>query len=212
MKTRSTNYWDLEEKPTAKQLRKTKILEATIDCLLSYGIEGTSFDVVGSKLGMKGAHVIYYFNTKDELIDSVIKHVAATAQTSMEKQGFVLAKPIDALDQYVEANFLWAKKYPKHCKVMIFFYYQCLFKTPYKKLHSAWRQVGQERIQALLAAMPQLEGASKAQLAYKAKAIQALITSYLVEYFTTEVDESLEDYLEYALLAQDKLLTKDLEA
>lgn len=50
-----------------------KILQATVDCIEEYGINGTTIRRIGNKAGMNSAAINYYFRSKGILMDRVLQ-------------------------------------------------------------------------------------------------------------------------------------------
>src|SRR4051794_29101570 len=66
--------------PRKGDLRRLEIIKAAIACVYEEGIENTSFDKIGTRLGIGRAHVSYYFKTIDEVLELAVKYIIATAQ------------------------------------------------------------------------------------------------------------------------------------
>src|SRR6185503_3653223 len=61
-------------------LKKAEILEATLDCLGTEGIERTTFEAIGKRVGIRKSHVAYHFPSLDDLVEKAMRFVAANAQ------------------------------------------------------------------------------------------------------------------------------------
>lgn len=100
---------------------KTKILEATVDCIEEMGIEKVSVRKICLKAGVNVASVNYYFRTKEELLDEALKLTL--------KNGFTdLLAELDGIEQNAETicayflNFIieGAVKWPKIIKAHLY--------------------------------------------------------------------------------------------
>ncbi|MDR3577778.1 MAG: TetR/AcrR family transcriptional regulator [Anaerolineaceae bacterium] len=55
--------------PSASPFVEHKIIQAAIDCIEKYGVQGVTSRKIAEKAGLSGASINYYFRTKDVLID-----------------------------------------------------------------------------------------------------------------------------------------------
>jgi AcrR family transcriptional regulator len=62
-----------ERGPYAKgQARREEILQAAIDVLSRDGLQHTSLRAIGREMGMQPAHILYYFSSREDLLQQVL--------------------------------------------------------------------------------------------------------------------------------------------
>ena len=69
-----------ETKPRKGDLRKLAMAQAAITSLATEGIENTTLDSIGKRLGIRRSHVVYYFKMREELVAAAICLITVTAQ------------------------------------------------------------------------------------------------------------------------------------
>ena len=188
--------------PRKGDLQKQRIVDAVIDRIATEGIERTSFDSVGKLLGMRPSHVAYYFESKEEMIEFAIRHIAVTGQTITAERVDEAGDPRKRIMAVVDGAFDWCARFPKQAAAMLLFYYYASFDSHYRKMHTEMRSVGAKRLEGLLDGLrPNLR--NKKALA---STIQALITGNALEYLTTGLPDGIEAYRKRTIEAVMSLL------
>lgn len=168
--------------PSKADLARIKIMEAAIRRLTTVGIENTSFDSIAQELGTTSSHLVYYFPSKDALLEAVMKFITATAHEAVSDFMRRAESPADMLSTYVSANFHWLREYPAHARVFMLLIYYASFKKNYAQLLTTIREAGAMRIAAMLApASLRSATNSDAKSLQTAQAIQRLITGCMVD-------------------------------
>jgi AcrR family transcriptional regulator len=185
-------------RPKAQDNRLARLMESAIALMAENGVDELTFGALGKRAKMARSHVVYYFPSRDQLVDSVISFVAHSAERIITTDLLEVGSIEAMLDSYVVACFHWLKKYPQHATVMLLFYYESSFKKRRKAFHSTIRTAGRKRIEAILRLDPKLASLTPRQREVLARAVAAVITGNLIEAFTTD-NESFE-----ALLKQTK--------
>jgi AcrR family transcriptional regulator len=84
---------------------RTRLLDATIDCLVAYGYAGTTTPRVAERAGVTRGAQIHHFRSKEDLVVAAIEHLAQQrVQTTMREFGRMQAGA-DAVSTILE--FLW---------------------------------------------------------------------------------------------------------
>ena len=193
--------------PVSKNLlRRLEITEAALHLLATEGVEATTLDLIGKRLGITRAHVAYYLKSKDALIAAVFQLVAATGQSYVGErlQSAVSgAEPGLLLKVYVEALFDWAREFPQHICVMGLLYHFCAVDPKIRKIHAGIRSTGRLRIGGIFKGLLDDHPAALGV----AVLTQAALTGLLMEWATTEPTvEALERFKRLALDSVDTLL------
>jgi AcrR family transcriptional regulator len=176
--------------PRKGDLRKIKIIEGAIECIAKHGIEKTNFETIGNAVGMLRAHVAYYFPHKNEILLSVIKYCMATAQQTTVQRVLLVRTDWDRFIASVDASFDWAEENPNQCTAILLLYYYCRIEPEFLALHSEARELGNQRLAALLT--PLLPKRLESEILDIAHELQVIITGYLVDFTTTKKKETLK--------------------
>lgn len=92
---------------------RVRILEAAIDLFGLRGVEATSLDEIAARVGVRKQTVLYWFPSKDELLDGVIRQVAAELGAAMEAAVRAAGDhPMDRIGAVVKAAFRPAVRRP----------------------------------------------------------------------------------------------------
>jgi AcrR family transcriptional regulator len=84
---------------------RTRLLDATIECLVSYGYAGTTTPRVAQLAGVTRGAQIHHFRSKEDLVVAAIEHLAQQrAQAAIRELGRVQASP-DPIATILD--FLW---------------------------------------------------------------------------------------------------------
>ncbi|MCV7230103.1 TetR/AcrR family transcriptional regulator [Mycolicibacterium komossense] len=78
---------------------RTRLLEATIGCLVQYGYAGTTTPRVAEMAGLTRGAQVHHFGSRDDLMLAAIQHLAATRTAMMVPEyGLRMARAEDPLD------------------------------------------------------------------------------------------------------------------
>ena len=92
---------------------RQRILDAAIDLFGARGVDAVSLDEIARTVGVRKQTVLYWFPSKDELVDAVLEAVAAELQVSIEAAiRSVDDDPLDRIDAVIEAVFRPAVRRP----------------------------------------------------------------------------------------------------
>src|SRR6201992_1666164 len=87
---------------------RTRLLDATVDCLVSYGYAGTTTPRVAQLAGVTRGAQIHHFRSKQDLVVAAIEHLAQQrAPGTIRELGRVQESP-DPVSMVVD--FLWAQR------------------------------------------------------------------------------------------------------
>lgn len=174
------------ESPLSKgEKRKSEIIEAAILCIQQEGIEKTTFERIGQKLGIRKAHVSYHFPNKDVIIEYAIQYVYACATRSVAEEMAKAKKEKDFLRCYVDGNFEWIAKYPEQRSTIMLFQYYSTYHELYQYKLREVRQKGQERLFEILSTLHRRRKTTEKQLKERSLMIQDLMTGSIIAFLTT---------------------------
>lgn len=92
---------------------RTRILDAATDLFGVRGVEATSLDEIAAVVGVRKQTVLYWFASKDDLLDGVIHQVAAELTVAMEAAVRAAGDdPMDRIVAVVKAAFRPAVRRP----------------------------------------------------------------------------------------------------
>lgn len=167
-------------------IKRIEIIQAAIECLATIGIDNTTYDAVAKKVGTTRAHIAYYFTDKDQIYMAAIKYILANfQQTILEHISEKNLTGKELLEEYVEAVFLWAKKYPEQLTVMILLYYLCRFREDMVELNHHIRKGGYERVYYILTTKMGKKLSEK-KATTVARALINLISGSMIDATTTQ--------------------------
>ncbi len=176
-------------RPRKGDIRRARIIESAITCLSTLGVEATSFEAIGKQTGMLRAHVAYYYKDRRDIVRDAIKFCVATVQSITVEHVSAATTDKERLVAFIEATFEWAEKFPKHLNLILLMYYYASYDPTYRKLHTEIRELGAQRIGAIV--KPLVSEKRSVDYRIVAKRIQYLITGNLVEYASTTPSVSL---------------------
>ncbi len=180
----------LKFKPNKGDMRRIAILESAIECIATIGVESSTLEAIGKKNKMTKAHVAYYYGDRKTIVEAAIKFVVATVQSFTVRHVKEAEDDTQRLTAFVNGTFDWIATYPKHSAVILLLYYYSSYDSFYRRLHSEIRNLGAERLEAVV--LPLLP-VSRAKLApYLGKMIQSIMTGHILDHITTNSPLSLE--------------------
>lgn len=98
---------------------KGQILDAAEEEFARFGLIGARTEVIASKTGVTKAMIYYYFNSKEELYQAVLKRHAATFLDAVEQLNTQELSPEDALKQMIRAAVAHELAYPNQGKILL---------------------------------------------------------------------------------------------
>ena len=182
----SLYYQIFSIEPGRGEQRKIQILEAFIECVATQGLENTSFDSLGKKVGMNRTHVAYYFANREELIRTAVRFVVATGQqgtiAAVDRASGSKAK----LQAIIEGPFDWLKQHPKHAAILAMFYSQATYDKALRELNTTIRTMGEQRLYSCLHPYVEAGKLSENDARDLARSIQFIIIGALHALYSTE--------------------------
>jgi AcrR family transcriptional regulator len=196
--------------PRKGDLRKIEIIESAIHCLATDGVEKTTFEAIGKRIGLSKSHVAYHFPDLDDLIESCIRLAAVNGtQITVDKlKGKTNWE--DQLRAIVEGAFAWAEQFPEHLKVLILFYYRSSYQQRFRDINTEFRQMGARRLLRVLEGELDKRGRSPAQRMNLARRIQALVFGSLIDSVAVTHKKTRRALEAQALLAVRHLIQGEL--
>ncbi len=180
-------------RPSKGDQRRIQIIESAIHCLATLGIADASLEVIGKRLGIKSAHIIYYFKDRETLLDAAFKYVAGVGTEMFIARVTAGNSPVERLRGYVDAIFDWIEFYPEHIRVMVLLHYQSTYDPKLREIQTQLRLAGLKRIQAIVEPLTQARGkhGNPEELAHL---IYCALTGYYVEFLGVRSGKSLADW------------------
>lgn len=158
-----------------------EIISATISLLAKHGPDGLAFDRIGKAMGTRRSHIIYYFKSKEDLLNDILKYITATAQEitiqEVQKATSMKGRLLAIADGAIE----WAERFPDQLKVMILFYFIFSYDEDFKQFHTEVRALGRQRLQGVLQNIFSDRPEKMKQVASLAQSLQGVITGLLIE-------------------------------
>lgn len=168
----------LSQSTASADEKKLKIIEATIQIMATQGIAAVTFESVGDRLKTTKANIKYHFKDKDQLIFTAIRMVVINAQTITGRNVEAVDTPEEKLTAVIDSAYQWYEHFRDHGTVWLLFMYYSHIHEAYTKFLVDTRTVGQQRMQLLLRALPQVESREVDYLEL-AEGIQNIIYGYM---------------------------------
>jgi AcrR family transcriptional regulator len=162
--------------------RQLAIIRAAIGVLNERGFENASFEAVGKACRMRRSHVAYYFKSKADLFETVYRFVAQTAQSIVVDEVARCESPREKILGVIRGNFRWAEQHPEQVLMMMLFYFHSIRDQRFREVHRSIRDIGSDRLQAVIRQGLPLTPLKAGRFA---KAVQALITGDIIDYYST---------------------------
>jgi AcrR family transcriptional regulator len=188
--------------PEKTRDRILQIVQAALDSLYEEGFDRTSFETVGKRCRMRRSHIAYYFKRREDMLEAVFRYIADSAQKAVVAEIAPATTPSEQIEALIRGHFRWAERSPKLVLVMMLFYFQAMRVPRFADLHHEIREVGTDRI----AAVVRLGLGIAPKPAYAiAKNIQALLTGNIIDHFSTGGALPLERACEFTLAGARQL-------
>jgi len=98
---------------------KAQILDAAEEEFARFGLTGARTEVIASKTGVTKAMIYYYFNSKEELYQAVLKRHATTFLNTVGQLNLQDLTPEAALKQVIRAAIQHEVTYPNQGKILL---------------------------------------------------------------------------------------------
>jgi AcrR family transcriptional regulator len=93
-----------EERSTAT---RTKLLDATIDCLIELGYADTTTTVIAERAGVSRGAQLHHFPTKAQLVAAAVEHLSSRIGTNLQEEAAKLPESQDRVSAALEL--LWSR-------------------------------------------------------------------------------------------------------
>lgn len=131
-------------------LQKAKIVQAIVDIVATEGFEALSFDRIGKEVGMAKSHVVYHFQSKNEMLLKAYLYILNYSQTYII-EGLTDADPgFDRFENYVRAHFDWMKMKPTHFPFILMLYGRSAYDADIRSFNRQVRIAAKNRVRGLL--------------------------------------------------------------
>lgn len=105
---RTKDRLDGQNRPTFTELaRRAQIIECATETLATLGYAQTSLAQIAKQAGVSKGVIIYYFNSKEELFEEVVKSMVAEATAFMGPQVAAQTTSSSRLRAYIGSNILY---------------------------------------------------------------------------------------------------------
>jgi AcrR family transcriptional regulator len=84
---------------------RSRLLEATIDCLIEFGYSGTTTSRIASRAGATRGALIHHFQSKSELMAESVRHLAFMRTQAVLEELMSMDQSADPVERYLDG--LW---------------------------------------------------------------------------------------------------------
>lgn len=121
----------------SKEVRRTQLIEATIDSIAKHGISGTTTNTVTKLAGLSMGLVNFHFSSKENLFEETLRHLAEEHRALWRKSARTKeAAAADRLLAIVDAEFHPQVCSRKKLTVWAAFYGEAGYRKSYRKIMS----------------------------------------------------------------------------
>lgn len=174
-------------------LRREALIDECMKVLATEGVVGLSYEILAQRLKLTRAHVKYYFNSKEDLLNACFLQIAEAAQNITIATLQSRHTWQDRLHGVADSAFLWVKKHPEHVPILFLYYHYCAINPALANTHAHVRAEGRKRIEQILATGPS-QPAKPSVAARHALSIQLYITGQIMEAASTGRTKDLRPF------------------
>lgn len=183
-----------------------KIINTAVKVLGEKGLNEFSLDLVSKELGTRRSHLVYYFKSTTELLESLFKGIIQTAEDYTVEELSEKLSPLEMLDGVTEGAARWMHEKPLQMRCLISLFELAGRNNRFKKLNDTIRSGGLARLSEIIKKMhPHF---SKEKILIRSRSIQSQITGELINYFTTYTDQNFEEFI-VALKGTCRIIAKE---
>jgi AcrR family transcriptional regulator len=194
----------LDARPSKSNRARVRILDATIACFGSAGLEAVTYDAVARQAGLSRSLVMRYFPSYEVLFEKTMVYVRgffqAYAVRAIQAAG---PRSRDQLEAYLRSMFAYVREHRAHMVTWLHFFYVAGSRRKWRNLNTQLAELGHQRIQAMIE-LGRAEGDFPAQRSPResAKLIQMLISGALTSACAERMPEELSSRVEEEFVAR----------
>lgn len=125
---------------------KEKVLKTAIKLFSRYGFEGTSFQLIAEKSKVSPTTPLYYFKTKESLVDAAIAQIISHNSSLLEEIMRPEDNALERIKKHFQMNLEWAKQFRDEAQVILLVYYLASFNKNWAKLYEKILQGARAKI------------------------------------------------------------------
>ena len=117
-------------------IAKEKILKTSIKLFSRHGFDATSFQLIADKSKVSSTAPLYYFKTKQDLIDEAIKMILNHNSTLLSTMMLPTDSANERIKKHFKFNLEWARQYRDEAQVILLVYYLSSFDKKWSQKYS----------------------------------------------------------------------------
>jgi len=170
----------LPPEPSKGDKTRLRIVEAAIRNYATIGYDKTTPQKIADTAKLSRPLIIHYFKDADGIFALALRYIRLRFQRMAIQSIRLDDTPSEQLESYVRSTFAWARAYPDHARIWLYFYYAAALDEKLKALNTEMAEMGRLRIAAILDAGTKLKLWRFKNAGETAKLIQVIITGTLV--------------------------------
>jgi|GEM_PF-3132547 len=174
---------------TRFHLKQADILGAFAASLTEDGLADCSYSSVASRLDMDPSHLAYYFKTWEQMLLQCYEFAVLWGQEITHYRVGLASTPLEKVEAVVRSPFEHFELFPTHRAVLLAYFMDSCREAELRKKSAEVRELGKERLSALLAMLPRKPGAMSDGLL--AASIQKMIVGCVVDWTTAEISDAI---------------------
>jgi betaine-aldehyde dehydrogenase len=129
-----------EDEPPLEEVRRTQLVEVTIDSLAELGFVGTTLAQIASRAGVSPGLVAHYFGDKDGLLEAAFRSLARRVGTQVRARLRHAATPRGRIQAVIDANLAPEEFERRTGTAWLAFWGQVLHVAPLKRIQSVYQR------------------------------------------------------------------------
>jgi betaine-aldehyde dehydrogenase len=129
-----------EDEPPLEEIRRTQLVEVTIDSLAELGFVGTTLAQIASRAGVSPGLVAHYFGDKDGLLEAAFRSLARRVGTQVRARLRHAATPRGRIQAVIDANLAPEEFERRTGTAWLAFWGQVLHVASLKRIQSVYQR------------------------------------------------------------------------
>jgi AcrR family transcriptional regulator len=107
-----------QPEPVTEIARRDQLVDSAIQLIAEQGHARASLSRIAKRAGVSKAAVLYYFKTKDDLLDAVLARVLGGLKAQIESSVRSTADPVEAVFAYLRSMVAYLTANPAHVRLI----------------------------------------------------------------------------------------------
>ena len=118
------------------KLRREQLIEATLDCIDQYGVNGATISKISEQAGVSSGIVHHYFHNKEDLLEATMRLMLEHLKHGIEKKKLSATNHAECIFAIIEGNFSTKQVEGKSTKIWLSFWAEALLREDLARLQA----------------------------------------------------------------------------